>query len=72
PVFDAIAESALKLLNGWGVIVWRYDGERLHMEARRSSSPSADENLLSTLDGAKPSDFPYVGDVIRDRTIRII
>lgn len=72
PVFDAIAESALKLLNGWGVIVWRYDGERLHIGGSRSSSASADESVLLTLDGAKPADFPYVGDVIRDRAIRII
>ncbi len=72
PVFEAIAESALKLLNGWGVIVWRYDGERLHMEARRSSSADADESVLLTLDGARPEDFPYVGDVIRNRAIGII
>jgi signal transduction histidine kinase len=72
PVFDAIAESALNLLDGWGVIVWRYDGERLYLAARHSNTANADESVLLTLDGAKPADFPYIGDVIRDRTIRII
>jgi hypothetical protein len=33
PVFDAIAESAMRLLGAWTVVVCRFDGELLHLAA---------------------------------------
>ena len=42
PVFDAIAESALKLLNGWSVLVWRYDGGRMQILASSGGAPGSD------------------------------
>src|SRR6185437_756389 len=43
PVFDVIAESALRLLGGWSVIVWRYDGSRLHIGAAKGGHPGTAE-----------------------------
>jgi two-component system NtrC family sensor kinase len=36
PVFDAIAESALRLFRAWAASVFRYDGEFIQMVARRA------------------------------------
>ena len=29
PVFDAVAESSLRLLRGWSVIIWRVENDQL-------------------------------------------
>src|SRR5207249_1970060 len=45
PVFDAIAESALRLLRGWGALVARFDGHLLHAAAIRGGAPGSDAAL---------------------------
>jgi GAF domain-containing protein len=45
PVFDAIAESALRLLRGWGALVVRFDGELLHLAAICGGVPGSDQQL---------------------------
>src|SRR5687768_4530046 len=35
PVFDAIADSTMRLMRGWGALVLRFDGELLHAAAIR-------------------------------------
>lgn len=70
PVFDAIAESALKLLNGWSVLVWRYDGERMRVIASHGGLPGTDAaSVRAALGEPKPEELPYPGDAILKRTI---
>ena len=70
PVFDAIAESALRLLNGWSVLVWLYDGEHLRISATHGGGPGATLAAVQALLGEqRPEDLVYPGDAIRRRTI---
>ncbi|MBS0526445.1 MAG: GAF domain-containing protein, partial [Proteobacteria bacterium] len=64
PVFDVIAESALRLLGGWSVIVWRYDGSRLHIGAAKGGHPGSSAALPAMLEGLSPDDI-FVGDAVR-------
>jgi signal transduction histidine kinase len=73
PVFDAIAESALKLLNGWSVLVWRYDGGRLQIQASSGGAPGSDVASVRALLGEpRPEDLPYPGIAILERRILLI
>jgi PAS domain S-box-containing protein len=71
PVFDVIAESALRLLSGWSVIVWRYDGSRLHIGSARGGHPGSAEALPAMLEGLAPEDI-FVGDAIRHGAVQRI
>jgi signal transduction histidine kinase len=71
PVFDAIAESALRLLRGWGTIVMRFDGELLHLAAICGGAPGSDRQTRER--------FPqpvrrgtFAGDAILDREVKQI
>jgi signal transduction histidine kinase/putative methionine-R-sulfoxide reductase with GAF domain len=46
PVFDAIAESALRLFRAWAASVFRYDGEFLQMVSRRQRADFGDARPL--------------------------
>jgi signal transduction histidine kinase len=72
PVFDAIAESAMRLLNGWSIVVWRYDGRHLHVGSIRGGLPGANETLRRQFDDLPPEELSFVGDAIRDRAVRQI
>jgi GAF domain-containing protein/nitrogen-specific signal transduction histidine kinase len=71
PVFDVIAESALRLLGGWSVIVWRYDGSRLHIGAAKGGHPGSAEALPAMLEGLAPEDI-FVGDAVRHGAVQRI
>jgi signal transduction histidine kinase/putative methionine-R-sulfoxide reductase with GAF domain len=45
PVFEAIADSAMRLFRAWSVTVYRFDGEQLHLGAARGGQPGSDEKL---------------------------
>ena len=71
PVFDAIAESALRLLRGWGALVVRFDGRMFHAAAVRGGAPGSAEALRAR--------FPMpalrgeiLGEVILDGAIKQI
>ena len=73
PVFDAIAESALKLLNGWSVLVWRYDGGRMQIQASSGGAPGSDVASVRALLGEpRPEDLRYPGIAILERRILLI
>src|SRR6202521_4622971 len=42
PVFDAVAERAMRLLDCWSVIVTRFDGEYVHFGAARGALPDTE------------------------------
>jgi GAF domain-containing protein len=70
PVFDAIAESAMRLLNGWSVLVWRYDGERMRVIASHGGLPGSDlASVHAALGEQRPDDLSYPGDAILKRSI---
>ena len=41
PVFEAIADSAMRLFGAWSASVWRYDGELLRLAAARGGLPGS-------------------------------
>jgi two-component system, NtrC family, sensor kinase len=45
PVFDAVADRAMRLLDCWSVIVTRFDGEHVHFGAARGALPDT-ENFV--------------------------
>jgi len=70
PVFDAIAESAMRLLDGWSVLVFRYDGERMRVIASHGGLPGTDvASVRAALGDPRPEELAYPGDAIRKRTI---
>ncbi|MDP1837991.1 MAG: histidine kinase dimerization/phospho-acceptor domain-containing protein, partial [Reyranella sp.] len=70
PVFDAIAESAMRLLDGWSVLVWRYDGERMRVIAGHGGLPGSDvASVHAALGEQRPEDLAYPGEAILKRTI---
>jgi signal transduction histidine kinase len=71
PVFDAIADSALRLLRGWGALVVRFDGHLLHAAAIRGGSPGSDDALRQRFPTpARRGEF--AGEVILDRAVKQI
>jgi signal transduction histidine kinase len=42
PVFDAVAERAMRLLDCWSVIVTRFDGQYVHFGAARGALPDTE------------------------------
>jgi GAF domain-containing protein len=42
PVFDTIADSAIRLLQGWSALILLYDGELLHLGAVRGGLPDSE------------------------------
>ena len=71
PVFDVIAESALRLLGGWSIVVWRYDGEHLHLGAIKGGHAGSAEAFHSML-GIAPPEGTFVGDAIRQGKVQQI
>jgi signal transduction histidine kinase/putative methionine-R-sulfoxide reductase with GAF domain len=45
PVFDTIADNAVKLFRPWSVAVYRFDGEFMHVAAVRGGLPGSEQHL---------------------------
>ena len=45
PVFEAVAESAARLVHAWSVTVLRWDGKLIHLVAERGGPPGSGERL---------------------------
>jgi len=65
PVFDVIADSALKLLNGWSVVVWRVDGDRLRAESIRGGRPASNDSVRQMLNDPGIARLSFVADAAR-------
>ncbi|MGH7418175.1 MAG: GAF domain-containing protein, partial [Candidatus Rokuibacteriota bacterium] len=46
PIFEAIAESALRLLGAWAASVWRYEDSLIRVAAARGGLPGSVEMML--------------------------
>jgi two-component system, NtrC family, sensor kinase len=65
PVFEAIADSAMRLFGAWSVAVYRYEAELLRLVAARGGLPGSSETLREQFQaGRRPT-----GDVPRDRAV---
>jgi GAF domain-containing protein len=71
PVFDAIADSATRLLGGWSTVVLRFDGDLLHAVAVRSGLPGSDVAVRDQFPIAATRGT-FVGDAILDREVKQI
>jgi GAF domain-containing protein len=68
PVFEAIAESSVRLLRGWSGIVWRVDGEHLRVAAAAGGLPGSGELARQLLDNSQPViDGTFVAEALRER-----
>ena len=65
PVFEVIADSAMRLFGAWSVAVYRYEAELLRLVAARGGLPGSSETLKEEFQaGRRPT-----GDVPRDRAV---
>jgi GAF domain-containing protein len=67
PVFEAVAERAISLLDAWSVFVARFDGELMHLAAARGALPDT-EQYLRGLFPAPPDPETSQGRCILQRT----
>ncbi|MDO8477546.1 MAG: GAF domain-containing protein [Candidatus Rokubacteria bacterium] len=72
PVFDAIAESARRLLRGWGALVVRLDGQLLHAAAISGGVPGSAEGLRELFPTSAERGTTLTGDAILDREVKFI
>jgi hypothetical protein len=68
PVFDAIADNALRLLRAWSVAVYRSDGDFIHFEAARGGQPSSEKYFRDRSPWAVNRNT-NIGRCIIDRTV---
>src|SRR5262245_16349600 len=66
PVFETIADNAVKLFRPWSVAVYRFDGEFMHVAAVRGGRPGSEQYLH---DKRRPTRDVMAGRCIIDRTI---
>ena len=66
PVFEAVADRAMRLLNCWSVVVTRYDGEQLHFGAARGALPDT-EAYVRRLFPQRPEPEGFYGRCILDK-----
>jgi GAF domain-containing protein len=68
PVFDTIADNAVKLFRPWSVAVYRFDGEFTHVAAVRGGLPGS-EHYLREQGGRHPTRDVMAGRCIIDRSV---
>jgi GAF domain-containing protein len=47
PVFEAIADSAMRLFRAWSVLVFRYESELIRLTAARGGLPGSSESFMT-------------------------
>jgi two-component system, NtrC family, sensor kinase len=69
PVFDAVAERAMSLLECWSVLVTRFDGEHVHFGAARGALPDT-EKLVRQRYPLRPNrETSLLGRSLLERTV---
>jgi two-component system, NtrC family, sensor kinase len=69
PVFDAVAERAMKLLDCWSVIVTRFDGEHVHFGAARGALPDTEQYVRQRYQSMRPDRASLLGRCLLERTV---
>ena len=70
PVFEAIAHTAKRLLDGYSSVVWRFEGEIGHLAAFTPTNPEADAALRAA-SPATVSEFPLGEPLGRGEIVQI-
>ena len=69
PIFDAIVESSVRLCNALHGVVFRFDGELIHLETHHDVNPQALEEFHRLYPLALSEATGPVGQAIRDRNV---
>ena len=71
PVFEAIADSAMRLFGAWSVGVYRYDGELVNMAAARGGLPGSSESFMARRQvPGRPSEDTTIDRAVLTRTVQ--
>jgi two-component system, NtrC family, sensor kinase len=69
PVFDAVAERAMRLLDCWSVIVTRFDGEYVHFGAARGALPDTEHFARQRYQSMRLDRGSLLGRSLLERTV---
>ena len=72
PVFEAIADSAMRLLGAWAAAVTRYDGELVSMAAARGGLPGSGDAAKQRLELPHPPASPPEQAVLTRRVHQVV
>jgi signal transduction histidine kinase len=68
PVFETIADNAVRLFRPWSVAVYRFDGEFMHVAAVRGGLPGSEQHLREQ-GGRHPTREVMAGRCVIDRVV---
>jgi two-component system NtrC family sensor kinase len=69
PVFDAVADRAMRLLDCWSVIVTRFDGEYFQFGAARGALPDTEQFVRQRYQSMRPDPGSLLGRCLLGRTV---
>jgi transcriptional regulator with GAF, ATPase, and Fis domain len=69
PVFDAVAERAMSLLDCWSVLVTRFDGEHVHFGAARGALPDTEKFVRQRYPMRPNRETSLLGRSLLERTV---
>src|ERR1700693_6121483 len=69
PVFDAVADRAMRLLDCWSVIVTRFDGEYFQFGAARGALPASEQFVRQRYQTMRPDRASLLGRCLLERTV---
>jgi GAF domain-containing protein/CheY-like chemotaxis protein len=70
PVFEAIADSAMRLLGAWSASVWRYEDELIRLAAARGGQPGSSEAFMEQRWApSRPADDSPANQTVLTRTV---
>jgi two-component system NtrC family sensor kinase len=69
PVFDAVADRAMRLLDCWSVIVTRFDGEYVQFGAARGALPDTEQFVRQRYQSMRPDRASLLGRSLLERTV---
>jgi signal transduction histidine kinase len=72
PVFEVIADSAMRLFGAWGAAVVRYDGEMVSMVAARGGSPGSADAARERLQPPHRPTFAPERTVLTKRVLHVV
>jgi two-component system, NtrC family, sensor kinase len=69
PVFEAVAERAMSLLDCWSVLVTRFDGEHVHFGAARGALPDTEQFVRQRYPVRPNRETSLLGRSLLERTL---
>jgi GAF domain-containing protein len=69
PVFDAVADRAMRMLDCWSVIVIRFDGEYFQFGAARGALPDTEQFVRQRYQSLRPDPTSLLGRCLLGRTV---